>query len=146
MKMTERIVAAGLMLVMSAVGARLALADETPPPPPFWVMYDLNHDGEVDGADIGKFAEHWIAYQASATYNAEADFNGDKRIDYLDAMRIIEAVIRATASGQSVRSQAHAGEGGTKEWPAPVRSALAKALVEEMVRGAGRAEGRAAGR
>ncbi|MBC7287950.1 MAG: hypothetical protein H5T86_07880 [Armatimonadetes bacterium] len=71
---------------------------DMPPPPPFFLLYDMNRDGKVNYADIGKFGEYWKAYHANGKYEAVADLNGDGKINYYDAMTLVEGVLAAMRS------------------------------------------------
>ncbi len=79
--------AGGVALLLAAcICAPAPRADSPPPPPPFWLPADLNGDNAIDDADLQLFRQAWRAYYKQGTYNAAADLNDDKRIDYFDAL------------------------------------------------------------
>ncbi len=59
---------------------------------------DLNHDGIVNAQDLALFKIAYAAYNSSAhTYNPNADFNGDGKIDTAD-LAILEQYLNGPAA------------------------------------------------
>jgi hypothetical protein len=87
-----------LLVLVTALAGVLATAPAVaqPPPPPFFGPQDLDHSGYIDGHDFALFFQAFIAYRDTQTIiNDQADFNDDKRIDYYDAMVMVEAYLSA---------------------------------------------------
>ena len=138
-----------VVFVMTATWAAKARADQGPPPPPVWIFYDLTHDGAVNDADLAVFAQYWIDYHLNGTYNAAADFNGDDKINYFDAMQIIQAYLLAqAASSQSAKGQAQSQAVPKRaDRKAAGRAKAMQVMVEQILKGqdaapAGRAQRR----
>jgi hypothetical protein len=49
---------------------------------------DVNHDWEVDAADLQEVATHWRCTSGDGCYRARCDANDDARIDVIDIMLV----------------------------------------------------------
>jgi len=81
-----------VLILLTGVGVPPVLP-QSPPPPPFSLVADLNGDGFVDGADMVVFREAWRDWKIRGVLNANADLNGDKKIDYFDALQMCQYVL-----------------------------------------------------
>lgn len=82
-----------LVIVAMAIALLQAATVLAQPPPPFFGPEDLNGDGTVNGLDFAIFDAAFIAYRDNGTYTASCDFNGDNKVDYYDAMQMVEAYL-----------------------------------------------------
>jgi hypothetical protein len=83
------------ILICVAMAAALLQATTVlaQPPPPFFGPEDLNGDGAVNGLDFAIFDAAYIAYRDHGTYTAKCDFNSDGKVNYYDAMLMVEAYL-----------------------------------------------------
>jgi hypothetical protein len=90
----KRISLALLVLLVIATSVLVLATAVAQPPPPFLGPEDLDGNGTLDGRDFALFDAAFIAYRDTGVIiNANADFNNDGRIDYYDAMLMVEAYI-----------------------------------------------------
>jgi hypothetical protein len=86
--------------VLAALAVTLALlagggsALAQPPGIPYMGDFDLNHDATLSGQDLGVFFLYFEQYRDYDILNGAGDFNGDGRIDHLDALILFSEYLK----------------------------------------------------
>jgi hypothetical protein len=91
-----RFAALCMVLVLPETYAAFSLA-QGPPPPPFWIEGDIDGNGKVDNRDVRRFRQEWVKYHEGRTIDPNADINGDQRINYYDALRLLHLLLNPQA-------------------------------------------------
>jgi hypothetical protein len=88
-------------VIVVAAAARVALAQNSPPPGPTWYLCDINGDLRVDADDLALFREAWRKQHDQQQNDAAADFNVSGKVDHADAQSMVEYLINAEAAAKT---------------------------------------------